>query len=255
MNPLDQFAFVMVRPLRAGNIGAAARALKNMGIADMRLVAPAAKDDLAELAMAVHARDLLERARVFDDLPSALADCTLTVGTTCRPGPYRDAVVAIRSAAPDLIAASPSNRIAIIFGPEDSGLSNEDLKLCNRLITIPTAPAYPSLNLAQAVVVIAYELMSAADIGRTLPASDPFAPAGEVEAMMARLADALSTIGFLSDENSDHMMFALRELLGRSGLRPRELDILNGIARQIRWFATGGRETAAAKLEAGRKLR
>jgi len=255
MNPLDNFTFVMVRPIRAGNIGASARALKNMGVADLRLVAPEAKDDVAELAMAVHARDLLQSARVFDDLPSALADCTLTVGSTCRPGPYRDSITAVRAAAPDLIAASSSNRIAILFGPEDTGLSNEDLKLCHRLVTIPTAPDYPSLNLAQAVIVIAYELMLAAGAARPLPAADPFASAAEVEAMMTRLSGALSTIGFLSDENSDHMMLAIRGLFGRGGLHPRELDILNGIARQIRWFATGGREVAAAKLEAGRKLR
>ncbi len=257
MSPVEQIAFVLCRPMQAGNVGSAARALKNMGFADLRLVAPVASTrDRAATSMAVHADDLLARAAIHDDLDAALADRTITIGTTCRPGPYRSGASTLREAARELIAEAASNRIAIMFGSEDHGLTNDELKRCHRLITIPTAVEYPSLNLAQAVMVVAYELRLAAASGRAETVSTPeFAPAGEVEAMLARMADALVAIGFLPADNPDHIMFALRAIFGRSGLTARELDILNGIARQTRWTAEGGALTLADKRASGRKLR
>ena len=170
MDVLGNFAFVLVRPLQAGNVGSAARALKNMGLGDLRLVAPrAAAGGRAAASMAVHAGDVLRNAQRYDSLGDALADCTLAVGTTCRPGLYRSGVVGLREAAAQLVAEAAANRVAIIFGPEDTGLVNRELKLCQRLITIPTAPEYPSLNLAQAVMLVAYELMMAAGAAREMP--------------------------------------------------------------------------------------
>ncbi len=255
MGLLDNFAVVLVRPLNAGNVGAAARALKNTGLHDLRLVAPAAAPGREAAVMAVHAEDVLRAAQHFDDLPAALADCTLVVGTTCRPGLYRAGALAVREAAAQLAAEAVHNRIAVVFGPEDTGLVNRELELCQRLLTIPTAPEYPSLNLAQAVMVVAYELMMAAGAARELPAAEPRAPAAEVEAMLQRMSRALVAIGFLPADNPEHIMLALRAILGRSGLGARELDILNGIARQIGWFAEGGFETVAAKRRAGKRLR
>lgn len=255
MSALDNFAFVLVSPKSAGNVGAAARALKNMGFADLRLVAPRDYDPRAAAAMAVHAGDVLARARIFPDLATALDDRTLSVGTTCRSGPYRSESRALRNAAPGLIADSSTNRVAIVFGPEDFGLTNLEIAQCQRLVTIPTAPDYPSLNLAQAVIVVAYELMIAAGAARAPVEAEAFAPAGAVEEMHRRMADALVAIGFLPDDNPDHLMLTLRAMFGRSGIRPRELDILNGIARQVRWVAEDGAVTLAAKRAAGRKLR
>jgi tRNA/rRNA methyltransferase len=258
MTVLDNFAFVLVSPKASGNVGAAARALKNMGFADLRLVAPRDYDPRAAAAMAVHAEDVLERARIYPDLVAALDDRTLSVGTTARGGPYRSETRALREVSPSLIAEGIANRVAMVFGPEDFGLSNLEIAQCQRLITIPTAAAYPSLNLAQAVIVVAYELMTSADVARdTLPtlAAEEYAAAGEVEEMHRRMADALVAIGFLPDDNPDHLMLTLRAMFGRSGLRPRELDILNGLARQIRWVADDGAATLAAKRAAGRKLR
>ncbi len=249
-------AFVLVRPQSAGNIGAAARALKNMGFADLRLVAPEARNRTMAAAMAVHAADVLADARSFADLDAALIDCTVTVGTSCRPGLYRSGAEELHAAAPELCALARANRIAIIFGPEDHGLTNDELKRCQRLITIAAAPDYPSLNLAQAVMVVAYELrMAAGTAEQRGHAQTAFAPAAEVDAMMARMADALVAIGFLPEDNPDHIMFALRAILGRSGLTARELDILNGMARQMRWVAEGGHTTLDAKRRAGRRLR
>lgn len=256
MSVLRNFAFVLVRPLQAGNVGAAARAMKNMGFGDLRLVAPAgAASRRPAMAMAVHARDVLKAARRYDDLEAAVADCTVTVGTTCRPGLYRSNAVAAREAAAQLAADASGNRIALIFGPEDTGLTNRELKACQRLVTIPTSAEYPSLNLAQAVMIVGYELMMAGGAMRRMPQVEPYAPAVEVGAMMERMSRALVTIGFLPADNPEHIMFGLRTILGRTGLSVRELDIFNGIARQVLWFAEGGFETAQAKRRAGKKLR
>jgi len=257
MNLARRIAFVLCRPMQSGNIGSVARALKNMGFTDLRLVAPVASArDRAATSMAVHGGDVLTAATIHRDLASALADRTLTVGTTCRPGLYRSGVVSLRSAAPELVSAAAANRVGIVFGPEDDGLSNAELKVCQRLVTIPTADDYRSLNLAQAVMLVAYELRIAASARIAHPAPPPQrAPARAVEAMLARMADALVEIGFLPADNPDHIMFALREIFGRSGLTPRELDILNGIARQVKWTAGEGAATLAKKRASGRKLR
>ena len=257
MNLARRIAFVLCRPMQSGNIGSVARALKNMGFTDLRLVAPVASArDRAATAMAVRGGDVLSASTIHRDLASALADRALTVGTTCRPGLYRSGVVSLRGAASELVSASAANRIGIVFGPEDHGLTNDELSACQRLVTIPTADEYRSLNLAQAVMLVAYELRMAASAKVANPAPAPQrATAREVEAMLARMSNALVEIGFLPAENPSHIMFALREIFGRSGLTPRELDILNGIARQIKWTAGEGAATLAKKRASGRKLR
>jgi tRNA/rRNA methyltransferase len=250
----DHVAFVLLRPIAAGNVGAAARALKNMGFADLRLVAPQCGQPREALAMAVHARDVIENASIHGDLASAVADATLTIGTTRRMGRHRGDVRLVRAAAPWIAEQSRSNRIAIIFGPEDRGLTNAELRLCQHLVTIPAVPDYPSLNLAQAVMIVAYELMLAGP-SRAEEAALSFAPAVEVDAMMNRMREALTTVGFLAEDNPDRIMSALKALFARAGLMPREVDILNGIVSQILWFAGKGHETVEAKRRAGIRLR
>ena len=254
----DKFAFVLFRPQAAGNVGAAARALKNMGFDDLRLVGRGPLNDREAVKMAVHADDLLANAKVYPSLTEAIADCSIAVGTTSRRGGYRSRAMSLRPAATELAAIAGANKIAIVFGREDHGLTNRELKACHRLVTIPTAPEYPSLNLAQAVMVVAYELMMAlndsADAVKARPAPQ-FVEASVSDAMLERLAQALLSIGFIPDDNPDHIMFAIREIFGRSGLTAREVEILNGMARQMRWVAEGGHQTLAAKRRAGRKLR
>jgi len=254
-NRLDHIAIVLVKPKVSANVGAAARALKNMGLADLRIVAPRDWDSEAARIMAVHADDVLAQARFFPHLLDAVSDRTLTVGTTCRSGPYRSEIQPIRQTAGVLAADAGTNRIAIVFGPEDYGLSNEEIGQCHRLVTIPSSPAYPSLNLAQAVMVVAYEISQAFNEMNPATAAIEFAPADSVEQMFVRMAAALEAIGFVSPESADHIMLTIRAMLGRGGLRPRELDILNGMARQIRWFAREGREVAVRKQAAGERLR
>lgn len=247
MNAFDNFAFILLRPKSPGNMGAAARALKNMGFSDLRFVAPETRDRLPEVVMAVHADDIYQAAQTFPDLDSALSDCSIAIGTTAHSGPYRRAARPLHEVASELGGLSAANRIAIVFGPEDFGLANEDLKHCQRLITIPADPHYSSINLAQAVMLTAYELRMTLISQPMECARQEFAPVGAVQAMLARMAEALLTIGFLSKDNPDHIMFTIGEIFGRSGLRPREVDIFNGIARQLRWFAEGGHKILAAK--------
>ena len=253
------FAFVLFRPQSPGNIGAAARAIKNMGFDDLRLVAPGTLKSREAVAMAVHADDVLANATIYPELADAIADCSIAVGTTSRRGGYRSRADPLRAAAVELDALAAANKIALVFGREDRGLTNRELKLCHRLVTISTAPEYPSLNLAQAVMVVAYELMMAANESAAAKVkadrATHFVEASTSDPMLERMAEALVAIGFIPDDNPDHIMLAIREIFGRSGLTAREVEILNGMARQMRWVADGGHRTLAEKRRAGRKLR
>jgi tRNA/rRNA methyltransferase len=255
MSAGNKFAFVLYRPQSGGNVGAAARALKNMGFDDLRLVGVGPLNDRDAVKMAVHADDLLASATVYPDLGAALADCSIVVGTTSRRGGYRSRATPLRAAAVELHSLAGANKIAIVFGREDRGLTNRELKLCHRLVTIPTAPEYPSLNLAQAVMVVAYELMMAATAPIETEGAPEFVAASVSDPMLDRMAEALVAIGFIPDDNPEHIMLAIREIFGRSGLTAREVEILNGMVRQIRWVADGGHRTLAEKRRAGKKLR
>jgi tRNA/rRNA methyltransferase len=238
---------VLVRPKGAANVGAAARAMKNMGLADLALVRPA-RGWRRGAVMAVHARDLLDRARVADSIADAVADCHLVVGTTCRGGPYRAQAESPETLAPVILGRAAAGRVAILFGPEDHGLANEDLKPCQRLLTIDTSDEYSSLNLAQAVLLCCHELRRAALAGvQPMGEFAAAAPAAAVELLFERLQLALLRIGFLNRQNPDHIMFAIRRLLGRAGLDDAEVRILLGLARQIEWYARSG---AASEAEA-----
>lgn len=247
--PLTNIRIVLVRPRGGANVGAVARAMKNMGLEDLALVRPAIVKQFWAQAMAVHADDVLGRARRYNGVAEAVADCGLVVGTTCRGGLYRRAAEPPRAVAPRIMAAAGANRVALLFGPEDHGLSNEDLKLCQQLIAIPTDPGYVSLNLAQAVLVCAYELRLVA--GAAAAATPVLAPTARVDFMFRRLQDACLSIGFLHRDNPDHIMFAFRRVLGRAQLEEQDVRILLGLARQIEWFARGGWRTLAERRALG----
>jgi tRNA/rRNA methyltransferase len=243
--PLKNVRVVLVRPRGAANVGAVARAMKNMGLRDLVLVHPALMKSFWAKAMAAHAEDVLHSVRQTDTLGAAVADCGLVVGTTCRGGLYREAAEPPRTAAPRIVAAAATNRVALVFGPEDHGLSNEDLKACHQLIAIPAEPAYRSLNLAQAVMVCCYELRLAA-VGDALTGRE-LARADQVDLMFEKLRTALRSIGFLHPDNPDHVMFAFRRFLGRAELEARDVQILLGLARQIEWFGSGGHAVLAQR--------
>lgn len=234
---LTNLRIVLVRPKHSGNIGAVARAMRNLGVYDLALVNPDHLCRESAAIMAVHARDLLDTMQVHTSLRAAVADCEVVVGTTCRPGLYRDGALTPRALAPQLVTTAAVNRVALVFGPEDSGLFNDDLRLCHQLMTIPTDPTYASLNVAQAVLLCCYEMFLAAhDEVSTLPR--PLAVAERQELMYEKLKGALLKIGFLHSDNPEHIMFALRRMLGRAGLEERDVQILLGLARQIDWYAS-----------------
>ena len=231
---------VLVRPQYSGNIGAIARAMGNFGMKSLALVNPAPVHRRQAEMMAVHAREVLDTMQVYTSLRAAVADCGLVIGTTCRSGLYRAHAVSLRTFAPTLVAATTTNRVALVFGPEDSGLSNEDLRCCPQLLTIPTDPTYTSLNVAQAVVLCCSEIFLAArSEGENRAPS--LAVAERQEVMYEKLKHALLQIGFLHKDNPDHIMLALRRLFGRAGLEERDVRILLGMARQIEWYADRGR--------------
>lgn len=214
--------------------------MKNMGVSDLALVAPRLRRLNRGGVMAVHARDLLEQARIVDDLSQAVSDCTLVVGTTRRGGLYRAAAAPPDTLAPLIVEHARRGRVAVLFGPEDHGLTNDDLKHCQRLIAIDTSDEYPSLNLAQAVLLCCYELRRAVQDGVPAGTGLEPAPAGDVEFLFERLQSAFLRIGFLNPQNPDHLMFAFRRLFGRAELEGSDVRILLGLARQIEWYGRAG---------------
>jgi tRNA/rRNA methyltransferase len=237
---LQSVRIVLVRPRGGENVGAAARAMKNMGFRSLVLVDPDLRRRFWAQAMAVHAGDVLESARTVDSLSEAVADCGFVVGTTCRGGPYRRPATAPGAMAVEILAHAHNGPVALLFGPEDHGLTNSDLRYCQRLITIPTAVEYPSLNLAQAVLLCCYEIRQAACSGREIPQREPLALAADVDFAFARLQESLLRIGFLHPDNPEHIMFAFRRVFGRAGLEERDVRILLGLARQIEWYERDG---------------
>jgi tRNA/rRNA methyltransferase len=243
---------VLVRPKSSGNVGSVARAMKNFGMSDLVLVAPRRFRRFPADAMAVHGRELLDSMRTVETLADAVADCGWVVGTTCRPGLYRERARTPREIAAELHAVAAKNRVALVFGPEDTGISNDDLKLCHELVTIPTSPAYASLNVSQAALLFLYEVHLA---GRSSRAEPTLATSARLERMYGRLRDALVAIGFLPETNPEHILFGIRRMFGRARLQERDVRIWLGVARQIEWFATGGREVIAKKRAEGKRAR
>ncbi len=244
----------MVRPHGTGNIGSVARAIKNFGAGELAIVGKARTRSFWARAMAVHGRDVLADAKCYDSIRAAIADCALVVGTTCRSGLYRRHSRTPREAAPGIAAAAQKGKVALLFGPEDHGLSNKDLEHCQLLVTIPTDPEYQSLNVAQAVVICLYELYVAA----LAPAAEDGiqrAAAEQIERLFDIMRNSLLRIGFLDLENPEHMLLAFRRIFGRAGLEGKDVRILTGMFRQIEWYAKEGWKVVEEKEKKGIKIR
>lgn len=232
---LGNVAIVLHCPHFPENIGAAARVVKNMGLGRLVVVSPVDCDLTRILRMATHtAEDVVLAMEVHDDLREALSPYRYAVGTTARTGSHRQTVRNPRSLAREVVPISRNNPIAILFGPEDRGLTNDDLKYCDALVTIPTAH-FSSLNLAQAVMVMAYELFTA-----TIDEPKAFTPRlankRELENMYDHLKVTLAKINFINPENPDYWMGSVRRFFSRMELRAREVKIVRGICRQIDWY-------------------
>jgi tRNA/rRNA methyltransferase len=250
---LSRVRIVVVQPAGARNLGSIARVMKNMGLSQLVIVSPEC-DPHGEDArhMAVHAVDVLEGATIVPDLPTALQGCHRIAATVGRDGVLRS-VEDLRSVVPWLLGGEPeliqcesavesAIQSAIVFGREDHGLSNDDMKYAQRLITIPANPDYQSLNLAQAVGICAYELYQGSqDRGKlgvqslALQSEDPIAPFQMTEAFCLGLEELLLAIGYLYAHTADSRMQKFRLLLARSVPSTLEMTMLLGILRQAKW--------------------
>lgn len=227
---LARIRIVLARTSHPGNIGAAARAMKTMGLFDLVLVAPAVFPNSQADAMAAGSTDLLAAARVCATLAEALADTTLALGVSARRRDIVAEVLTPPEASIRLLAEARTGPVALVFGNETSGLSNEELSLCQGLVTIAANPDYSSLNLAAAVQVLSYELRQAwlGHPSWPQPALDA-ASSDEVEKFYAHMETALAELEFLNPGSPGKLMLKLRRLFARTRLAKEEVNILRGI--------------------------
>jgi len=240
--PLQELRVVLFRPKYAENVGSVARAMLNMGASRLVLVDPQGYDpDRAAPLATVHARHILENALVADTLAEALAGTSLVIGTTARTGGWRKGLLTPAKAAPGLLSRlREGGGVALVFGPEDRGLTNEETCLCDQLVMIPASPECTSLNLSQAVLILLYECYQ-------LALTRPFEPSGppterdasfeERQALFSNMREALSAIDFLKDQNAEYWMLPVRRFFSRFRLRRNEFNLLMGICRQVRSVA------------------
>ncbi len=231
---LSRVRIVLVATSHPGNIGAAARAMLTMGLGRLVLVGPRRFPDPEAVARASGATAVLDGARVVATLDEAIADCVRVTGLSARPREFAGRVLPVRAAAQDVVAHATRGDVAIVFGTEMSGLSNDELARCGVVATIPANAEYGSLNLAAAVQVVAYELRVAATGGDvwSAPRFEP-ATADEVEALHAHATRTLVAMRFLNPQMPKRLMPRLRRLFARSGLEKEEVNILRGILARI----------------------
>ncbi|AEG02273.1 RNA methyltransferase [Methylomonas methanica] len=230
---LSNFKVVLVETSHPGNIGAVARAMKNMGMDQLRLVSPKLFPHADATARASGADDVLRTATEYSSLQDAIADCRIILGSSARDRTISWPSVTAREAAARWQGCTEN--VALVFGRENSGLKNHELDLCHYLLRIPCDPDYSSLNLAAAVQVVCYELFVAS--GQEYPSTigdqgdEPLATAEQMEGFYQHLQQTMADIGFLHPERSKSIMRRLRRLFNRTQLDTKELDILRGILR------------------------
>jgi TrmH family RNA methyltransferase len=226
--------FVLVDTTHPGNIGASARAMKNMGLSTLVLVRPQAHPAPEALTRASAAADLVAGARVEPDVASAIADCGLVIGASARPRSARHRVLDARQAARELRAASALRPAAVLFGSERSGLANDDLARCHALLRIPADARYESLNLAQAVQIVAYEIhMAGLDPDRGADGMASPATAREMAALDAHLDAVMTRVGFMHEANAGQLGPRIRRMLSRAAPDDGEVGILRGLLAAI----------------------
>jgi TrmH family RNA methyltransferase len=228
---------VLVAPSHPGNIGAAARAMKNMGLAELVLVRPREFPHPEATARASGADDVLAGARSVASLAEALGGCGFVAATTSRERDQYFRVADVREAAARIVTEVSRSPVAVVFGAERTGLTNEELEAAHMLIRIPANPAYPSLNLAMSVQLVAYELWrarAAAAAAAPSPPAAPLATGAELEQLYAHVAQVLEQIEFRDrTQSGTHLMSRIRRFLQRAELDHNEVNILRGILTAV----------------------
>lgn len=241
---LANVAIVLVDPQFPENVGAAARVAMNFGISRLVVVKNEALDRGRMLTLATHnAAAIIDNMEIRPTLGAALSPFAFAVGATARQGRHRRLHCDSREMVEHLLPLLANNQIALVFGPEHSGLSNEDLTLCNLLASIPTA-GFSSLNLAQAVAVLSYELYygllnASCRVEKRVP---KLAQSHELEAMYQQVEKMLVSVGFLKTVDHDYWMRNIRQFLGRTGLRAKEVRIVRAFCRQFEWYEKKGQQ-------------
>jgi len=241
--------FVLFEPTHPGNVGAAARAIKTMGFTGLVLVNPACRIDGVARARSSGALDVLHGARIVPTLADAVDGCGFVVGASSRRRRLAWPELDPRECAGEVIAASRSKSVAIVFGAERAGLTNAEMDRCNALVYVPSNPEYSSLNLAMAVQILAYELRRAQHIDTRPPDTDSVpARAGDVERFYEHLERVLIDSGFLNPDNPRVLMRRLRRLFNRARLDESELKIMRGILSAL---APGSGSPPSSSRESG----
>ena len=238
---LDNIAIVLVEPQGPINIGACCRVMKNFGFTDLRLVNPCESYKSKDARkMALSAKDMLTNATLYKTLKSALEDCNIAFGTTRRSGKYRSNFITPHLTAEMIQTYDNDTKIALVFGREDNGLTTDELKICQRFVTIPTEDAFASMNLSHAVAVLLYEInaLTRAD-DNSIPSRSKFdkglARGRELEQMYTHMREILINIEYLDPQNPDHLLKSYRKIFGRTELTSREVRIMRGLFSKIDW--------------------
>lgn len=247
---LANVTVVLKNPKYAENIGAAARMCFNMGIGSIILVRDQDPEREAMAKMATHkAVHLIDQMSRFTSLEESLAPFSFVVGTTARLGRKRTVERAPRDIIADIIPLLANNRVAFLFGPEDRGLTNDDLKFCHYASCIPTAE-FASLNLAQAVAIHCYELYyGIVEMTRDEAALPEYATTFQLEGMYRHVQEALLKIDFLDTKSQDYWMRNIRHFLARVRLSSKEANIIRGICRQFLWFQRNGKDNPTREFD------
>ena len=236
---LSNIRIVLVKTFHPGNIGSTARAMKNMGLGRLYLVDPKDFPSFEASQMASSATDILKDAVVVNTLAEALEGCSLAVGTTARLRSVQWPQIDSRECGELLVNESAEGEVALVFGRERTGLHNEELELCQYLVNIPTGEEYASLNVAQAVQVLCYDILMARRVGqtsKTTSAKDPKdreATSDQMEGMYAHMFDTMQHLDFFGERNPEHVMRRMRCLYGRARPTVREVQIMRGMFSSV----------------------
>lgn len=231
----ENIDIILTGTLKSGNIGSVARAMSNMGLSSLKLVKPQCTIDDQAFWMATHGADILRNAKTFPTIRDAIADCSYVFGTTARSRRWRE-FLCPEEMSEKVAVLARQNRISIVFGPEDMGLSNDDLELCNQVVSIPTADEAASLNVSHAVMVICYEIFRAVEKKNETHETMELAEGEKVEEMYDHMRKALLEIGYLNPQNPDHVMGKFRRIMTRAGLTSQDVNLIRGVFRQLLWY-------------------
>jgi tRNA/rRNA methyltransferase len=239
---LDNISIILVEPQGPINIGACCRVMKNFGFKDLRLVNPCqgykSKDGRK---MALNAMDILKSAKLYKTLNSALEDCNIAFGTTRRRGKYRSDFITPDITAKKIQAYDDLTKIALVFGREDSGLTTNELKKCQKFVTIPTDDAFASMNLSHAITILLYEINGKIINKNNISGSGSsqekeLATGKELEQMYSHMRKGLIKIEYLDPNNPDHLLKSYRKIFGNAELTSRDVRIIRGLISKIEWI-------------------